>query len=90
MDEIKLEKEEITIPVLKAQIVKMTEMYDDLLTKYRDEIAKSTMIESAYKTLIDYLKSQGVKFGDEPITTETKSAECSCGKEGCNCNHDHK
>ena len=66
--------------VLRAQMIKMQNMYDELLTKYRDEISNRTALELAYTNLINQLKAQGVKFGDE---------EHTCG-EGCNCKNDNK
>lgn len=67
--------------VLKGQLVKLQNMYDELLTKYRDEISKRTAVEIAYNSLISNLKAQGVKFEEDE--------EPKCG-EGCNCKHEHK
>ena len=46
MDEI---KENVSIETMKAQLVKMTEMYDGLLEKYKQEIEKRVVFDVQYQ-----------------------------------------
>lgn len=76
MDEI---KENVTIETMKAQLVKMTEMYDELLEKYKQEIEKRVVFDVQYQNLYQLCIQNG--WLQQPKAAEKSHADgCNCGE----------
>ena len=76
MDEI---KENVTIETMKAQLVKMTEMYDELLEKYKQEIEKRVVFDVQYQNLYQLCIQNG--WLQQPKNAEKSHTDgCTCGE----------
>lgn len=71
------DNKDITIDYIKAQMVKVQEMYDELLDKYKDEIEKRTVAENNFKALYVSCVQNGW------ITPPTQEHKDNCDCEEC-------
>ena len=46
-----MKEEKVTVDYVQAQLVKMTEMYDNLLTKYRNEVEGRAIAEANFRAI---------------------------------------
>lgn len=71
------DNKDITIDYIKAQMVKVQEMYDELLDKYKDEVEKRTVAETNLKGLYATCIQNGW------ITPPTQEHKDNCDCEEC-------
>ena len=71
------DNKDIAIDYIKAQMVKVQEMYDELLDKYKDEIEKRTVAETNFKALYANCVQNGW------ITPPTQEHKDNCDCEEC-------